>query len=36
VLSVSWARTRDVKFSAAAGALLLLMAIGTFSVIALK
>jgi hypothetical protein len=36
VLSVYWARARDMKFSAAAGALLLLMAIGTFSVIVLK
>jgi hypothetical protein len=36
VLSVSWARAHDVKFSAAAGALLFLMAIGTFSVLVLK
>ena len=36
VLSVSWARSRDVKFSVAAGALLLLMAVGTFCVLLFK
>lgn len=36
VLSVSWARARDLKFAVAAVTLLVLMAVGTLTVVVLK